>query len=132
MFRGPAGANRTVTPPGAPGADRRTRSAVVPKFVTRNGRFADPEGAMENVVTAFVERATRYWLVGPMSADTTSANRAGVGTAHPVTETDHVPAVGVCTSTCSTLFTWSHPFPSVSHVVFPAPQLGPGTALAPP
>ena len=93
--------------------------------MTRNGRFADPPGATENVVEALVDRSTRYWLVGPMSADTTTANLAVFGTANPLTATDHTPAAGVCTSTCSTLFTWSQPFPSESHVEFPAPQLGP-------
>src|SRR5438094_532670 len=103
-------------------------SAAVPKFVTRKGRFADPPGVTENVVGAPVERSTRYWVVGPMSEDTTRANFAREGTLNPFTWTAQRPACGTWTSTCSTLFTWSHPLPSKSHVVFPAPQLGPGNA----
>src|SRR3990172_10793283 len=100
----------------------------------------DPDCATENVVAAVVARSTRYWLVGPTSAETTRANGARLGTFWPMTWTVHAPAAGACTSTCSTLFTWSQPFPSVSQVVFPAPQLGPpkdrlqpvGAPLVPP
>src|SRR3989442_3241183 len=35
---GPAGENRTATPPGAPLEDRRMLSAAGPKFVTRKGK----------------------------------------------------------------------------------------------
>src|SRR3990172_4389528 len=100
-----------------------------------------PDCATENVVAAVVARSTRYWLVGPTSAETTTAN--GVRSTmllKPMTWTVHAPAAGACTSTCSTLFTWSQPLPSVSQVVFPAPQLGPpkdrlqrgGAPLVPP
>src|SRR3972149_4693231 len=86
----------------------------------------DPDCATENVVAAVVARATRYWLTGPTSAETTTAN--GVRSTmllKPMTWTVQAPAAGARTSTCSTLFTWSQPLPSVSQVVFPAPQLGP-------
>src|SRR2546422_5570781 len=111
MLRGPVGAKRTLIPEGAPGAERPMRSAAVPKFVTWNGRFADPPGATENVVVEFVDRSTRYWVVGPMSEETTRANLAGVGTLPPRTSPDTGRGAGAGPSTCPPWSTGPAPCP---------------------